>query len=92
MSIWLYAGGNLTLGNSYYRERHRVLSFRPNEACTGMENSLTECGGIKFGICPSSAVAVIACQPTGKSRGILSLLILICMVIVYTFHNFQLFA
>ena len=73
---YLYIGGKFTLGSVCYRESPIVFGFWPNKTCTGMENNLTECGGIYVGICSCSAVAVIACHPTGKSREILSLLLL----------------
>ena len=44
--------------------------FILKQACTGMENSLTECGGVYvYNYCPCSAVTVITCRPiaTGKT-------------------------
>ena len=44
----------------------KVMSFRPLQPCKGMENNLTECGGVDlYKDCVCTTVAVIKC-PAGK--------------------------
>ena len=50
--------------------RGKVNTFRTKQACTGMNTSLSDCGGVQvYGAndaCDCSQIAVIMCQPAGK--------------------------
>ena len=66
-----FTGANYDLSvNCAGLPRGTLKTFRTKQACTGIENSLIECGGVEMyeaiEVCACGAVAVITCQPAGK--------------------------
>ena len=71
LSIYQSTGATLTIESvcSEGQQSTHTSGSRLTRACTGMEDRLTECGGVPNAIdCPCGTVIGVTCQTAGKQE------------------------